>query len=67
MNETAAPRDQAKDTIAISASTMGHDLVAALLAELRGMPDHWAKLNSDLQQKIIERIKTRRAPRSRPP
>lgn len=53
----ATTRDSAKDTIAISAATMGHDLVAALLSELRGMPDHWSKLNSDLQQKIIERLK----------
>lgn len=51
------PADKAKDTIAISAATMGHDLVAALLHELRNMPDHWARLNQDLQQKAIERIK----------
>ena len=56
MTETA-PRDSAKDTIAISAATMGHDLVAAMLSELRGMPEHWAKLNAELQQKIIERLK----------
>lgn len=56
--EAAAPaRDQAQDTIAISSATMGHDLVAALLGELRTMPDHWSRLNADLQQKIIERIK----------
>jgi len=56
MSETTA-RDTAKDTIAIGAGTMAHDLVAAMLAELRGMPDHWSRLNNDLQQKIIERLK----------
>lgn len=60
MTETTT-RDSAKDTIAISAATMGHDLVAALLSELRGMPEHWAKLNSDMQQKIIERLKEKTA------
>lgn len=59
MTETAAPRDQAQDTIAIGASTMGHDLLAALLAELRTMPDHWSRISADLQQKIIERLSTK--------
>lgn len=53
----ATTRDTAQDTIAISAATMGHDLVAALLSELRGMPDHWSRINADNQQKIIERLK----------
>jgi hypothetical protein len=52
-------RDHAKDTIAIAAGTMGHDLVAALLAELRSMPDHWARLNKDLQQRIIDELSTK--------
>lgn len=60
---TEAPRDKAKDTIAMTAATMGRDLVAALLEEVRGMPDHWAKIDSTRQQKIIENLKdkTRRA------
>lgn len=56
MAETTA-RDTAQDTIAIHAETMGHDFVAALLAELRQMPDHWARLNEEKQQQIIERLK----------
>jgi hypothetical protein len=54
---TAPPRDQAQNTYAISSATMGHDLVAALLGELRTMPDHWSRLNAELQQKIIDRVK----------
>lgn len=50
-------RDEAPDAIAIHADTMGHDFVAALLAELRQMPDHWARLSEEKQQQIIERLK----------
>lgn len=56
-DETASAPDRAKETIAMSAATMGHDLTAALLAELRTMPEHWPKLNQEMQQKIIERFK----------
>jgi hypothetical protein len=55
--DAPAPPDKSKETIALSAATMGHDLVAALLYELRNMPDHWARMNEQLQQKAIERIK----------
>lgn len=50
---------QAEKTFAISAATMGRDLTAALLEELRNMPDQWSRLNKDLQQKIIDRFKER--------
>lgn len=53
----AAERDHAQDTIAIHAETMGADFLAALLAELRTMPDHWARLNEQAQQQIIDRLK----------
>lgn len=56
MTDAAAP-DQATQAYALSANTMGHDLLAALLGELRGMPDHWLRMNEELQQKAIERIK----------
>jgi len=56
MTETA-PRDVAQDAYAISTETMGHDILAALLIELRQMPDNWARLSEDMQQKAIERIK----------
>jgi hypothetical protein len=55
--QAPAPPDKAKHTIAISAATMGHDLVKALLTELRNMPDHWSRMNKELQQKSLERIK----------
>lgn len=58
MTETAPPpRDVAQDAIAITAETMGHDFLAAMLAELRQMPDHWARLNEQRQQQIIERLR----------
>jgi hypothetical protein len=54
----AAPApDHAKKTIAIAAATMGHDLVAALLNEIRGMPDHWSRMNKELQQQTLDRLK----------
>lgn len=56
---TPPPADNSEHTIALSAATMGHDLCAALLAELRTMPEHWPKLNEQMQQKIIERLKTK--------
>lgn len=56
MNE-AAPPDTARDAFAISSDTLGHDLLAALLNELRQMPDHWLRLNEERQQKIIENLK----------
>lgn len=57
MTEATTPREAAADTLAISADTMAHDFVAALLQELRSMPDHWARLNAERQQAIIERLK----------
>lgn len=51
------PLDVADRAIDLSADTMAHDFLAALLAELRQMPDHWMRLNEQLQQKIIERLK----------
>jgi hypothetical protein len=53
----AAERNAAQDMIAIHAETMGADFLAALLAELRQMPDHWARLNEQAQQQIIDRIR----------
>ena len=50
-------RDVAQDAISITSETMGHDFLAALLAELRQMPDHWARLNEKNQQAIIDRLK----------
>lgn len=45
------------DTFALSAETMGRDLLAALVGELRTMPDHWARLNEASQQQQIDRLK----------
>lgn len=56
MNEPP-PLDVADRAIALSADTMGHDFLAALLAELRQMPDHWARINAERQQEIIDRLK----------
>lgn len=53
----AAQRDVAQDAMSIAADSMGHDFVAALLQELRSMPDHWARLSEEKQQRIIEGLK----------
>lgn len=47
----------AQDALAITADTMGHDFLAALLVELRSMPGHWATLNAEKQQEIIDKLK----------
>jgi hypothetical protein len=57
MTEATAPRDAAKESLAITAATMGHDFLAALLTELRSMPGHWATLNAEKQQEIIGKLK----------
>lgn len=60
--EAAAPADaetQASKTFALSAENMGRDLAQALIDELRNMPDHWPRLNKELQQGIIDRFKAR--------
>lgn len=59
MTETAEPRNVAQDTVAMTAATMGHDIVAALLNELRKMPGHWPTLAAEYQQKTIEEFKTK--------
>lgn len=58
-NSAAAvpPADQSKRTFAIAAATMGRDLTVALLNELRNLPDHWPRLNKEMQQKVLDRFK----------
>lgn len=56
---TAEPRDAAKDVIAMTAATLAADLVAAMLAELRSIPDHWSRLAAERQQQSIENLKER--------
>lgn len=41
----------------IFAETLGHDLMAAILGELRTMPDHWLRMNEENQQKAIARLR----------
>lgn len=41
----------------IFAATLGHDILAAILGELRTMPDHWLRMNEENQQKAIARIR----------
>lgn len=57
MTEAATPKEAARDAFLIAADTMGHDLLAALLGELRSMPDHWARLNEQLQQRTLDNLK----------
>jgi hypothetical protein len=57
MSETAEPRNKAQDTVAMTAATMGHDIVAALLNELRKQPGQWSTLDATYQQKTIDEFK----------
>lgn len=56
---TAEPRDAAKDVIAMTSATLAADLVAAMLNELRSIPDHWTRLAAERQQQSIENLKER--------
>lgn len=53
----AETRDETRNAIDISTETMAADLLAGLLNEIRTMPDHWARLNADNQNGIIDRLK----------
>lgn len=58
MTEPSPPAlDVADRAINVAADSMAHDFLAALLAELRQMPDHWLRLNEDKQQATIDRLK----------
>lgn len=47
------------DHIGMTAETIGHDLLAACLDELKAMPDVWQKLNQEQQDDVIERVRKR--------
>jgi hypothetical protein len=58
MAEAPAPaRNNAEDSLSISRDSLGHDILAALVNELRTLPDHFSRLNEENQQKCIERLK----------
>lgn len=41
----------------VFADTMGHDLMAFILSTLRTMPDHWARMSQEQQEKRIAEMK----------
>lgn len=49
----------AKDAMAMTASTIGVDLLQALLQEIKLLPDVWPKLAKHKQDDIIERLRKR--------
>jgi len=48
-----------KNTMAMTASAVGADLLGALLQEIKLMPDVWPKLSQTKQDDIIERLRKR--------
>lgn len=51
------PLDAADRAIVLSADTLGRDFLAAMVAELRHMPDHFLRLNEKLQKETIDRLR----------
>ena len=52
------PQNQFQDAVDFTTSTLGKDLMAALLQEIRALPDVWQKMNEARQNEVIERIRT---------
>lgn len=50
---------QAKDVMAMTASTIGADLLQALVQEVKLLPDVWPKLSQKKQDDVIERLRKR--------
>lgn len=50
---------QTKDVMSMTASTIGADLLAALVQEVKLLPDVWPKLSQTKQDDIIERLRKR--------
>lgn len=51
--------DKATDFRAMTASTIGKDLLAALVQEIRLMPKAWDQISKDKQDDIIDRLRKR--------
>jgi len=49
----------AKDTLAMTAQTIGADLLSALVQEVKLLPDVWPKLSQTKQDDVIERLRKR--------
>ncbi|BDD93503.1 hypothetical protein PanNE5_29430 [Pandoraea sp. NE5] len=48
-----------KDTMNMTATTLGKDLLGALVQEIRLLPDVWVKLAEHKQNDVIDRLRTR--------
>lgn len=51
--------EQMKETLNMTAQSIGKDLLSGLVQELRLLPDVWVKLSQKKQDDIIERLKKR--------
>lgn len=51
--------EQMKETLNMTAQSIGKDLLSGLLQELKLLPDVWVKLSQKKQDDIIERLKKR--------
>lgn len=51
--------NEAKNTMAMTANTIGADLLQALVQEVKLLPDVWPKLSQTKQDDVIERLRKR--------
>lgn len=48
-----------EEILGMTAETIGHDLLAAVVDEIKALPDVWQKLNQEKQDDVIERLERR--------
>lgn len=48
-----------KDTMNMTATTLGKDLLGALVQEIKLLPDVWVKLSENKQNDVLDRLRTR--------
>jgi len=51
--------DKTRPTLEMTASTIGRDLLSALVLEVKLLPDVWPKLSQTKQDEVIERLRKR--------
>lgn len=56
---TASLSPEAKATLNMTAQTIGKDILAAVVQEMKLMPDVWQKLSESKQHDVIERLASR--------
>ncbi|MDR0250673.1 MAG: hypothetical protein LBI35_05115 [Burkholderiales bacterium] len=52
-------QNDVKDTLNMTAATIGVDILSALVQEIKLLPDAWPKLSKAMQDDVIERLRKR--------